>query len=210
MQEQNNTIVEIYDSETNAWTKLQMTTKRSVCPQGEGLYSKGRFYWMNATFLGMIMSRTDVVALNVQDKGWDLVKNPQTPNGPYSEQMHYWQMTGHDGRVVLVYNKHLCLWKLNEGDDDDATKYEWSVLQILPRWLYGEQECSDISSQTCVQVVVNGSGWILVFLPKKKMVLFDAEGKVVQSMQGTELAMFTDTCPTFVRSFEVNNIWWPF
>eukprot|EP01018_Ginkgo_biloba_P028393 Gb_19347 [translate_table: standard] len=28
MQEQNNTIVEIYDSETNAWTKLQMTTKR--------------------------------------------------------------------------------------------------------------------------------------------------------------------------------------
>eukprot|EP01018_Ginkgo_biloba_P022209 Gb_00878 [translate_table: standard] len=66
MQEQNNTSVEIYDSDTNSWTNVQMTIKKSVYPQGEGVYSKVIFYWINASHLGLTMSVYDVVAFKVE------------------------------------------------------------------------------------------------------------------------------------------------
>lgn len=209
MTEENNMVVEIYDSETNSWTRLQMNTPKSVYPLGEGVYSRGRFYWINSTYLGVSRCRFDVVAFDVKEGHWDVIRHPQRPYVPYSNHLYHWRLSGYDGKVVLVHTKGLCLWEL----DEEERKNRWLEVDALPRKLCAEVGCggaaNDISSQRCTQVVVNSSGWILVHLPKNKLLVFDGAGRTMQSIEGKQLTMFTQTYPTSVRAFEVNNVWWP-
>ncbi|GLJ34678.1 hypothetical protein SUGI_0697460 [Cryptomeria japonica] len=207
--EENKMVVEIFNSQTNVWTKLQINTSRSVNPFGEGVYSRGRFYWLNSTYLGLNRCRLDVVSLDVTNKYWDVIRHPQLSDRSLSQIFYHWQLTGYDGKVVLVYNKDLRLWRLNEGDGDER----WSELPELPRRLCGEVShagiVNDFGSLRCAQVAVNSSGWICVHLPRNKMVVFDGEGRVMQNIEGRQMAMFTQTRPTSVRAFEINNVWWP-
>ncbi|GLJ34677.1 hypothetical protein SUGI_0697450 [Cryptomeria japonica] len=119
------------------------------------------------------------------------------------------ELTGCDGKVVLVYSKDLRLWRLNEDDGDER----WSELPELPRRLCRQVlytgSVNDFGSQRSAQVVVDGSGWICVHLPRNKMVVFDGEGRVMQTIEGRQMAMFTQTRQTTVRAFEINNVWWP-
>ncbi|GLJ34672.1 hypothetical protein SUGI_0697400 [Cryptomeria japonica] len=105
--------------------------------------------------------------------------------------------------------KDLRLWRLNEDDGDDR----WSGLPELPRSLCEEVLnggiVNDFGNQKCAQVVVNNSGWIFVHLPRKQMAVLDGEGRMIQSIEGTQMTMFTRSCPTSVRAFEINNVWWP-
>ena len=38
--------ISIYDSESNAWTRVSMTVPARIDPNGKGIYSKGKFYWV--------------------------------------------------------------------------------------------------------------------------------------------------------------------
>ncbi|XP_057846755.2 F-box protein At5g49610 [Cryptomeria japonica] len=207
--EDNNMVMEIYNSQTNAWTKLQMNTIRSFYPLGEGVYSRGNFYWNNSIQLGPTRSRLDVVSFDVRKKYWDVITRPQISDEYLSQYFNQWQLSGYDGKVVLVYKKDLRLWRLNEDVGDDR----WSELPELPRSLCREVLYTgienDFGSLRCAQVVVNSSGWICVHLPRNKIVVFDEEGRVMQKIEGRQMTMFTGTCPTSVRAFEINNVWWP-
>ncbi|GLJ34682.1 hypothetical protein SUGI_0697510 [Cryptomeria japonica] len=214
MAEENHMVVEIYDSEINSWTTLQIKTPKTVYPLGEGVYSRGTFYWINSTYLGVSRCRFDVAAFHVKERHWDVIRHPQRPYGPYSNHLYYWRLSGYDGKVVLVYTKGLCLWELDEDNrDEEENRQRWLELAALPKKLCGEVRCggvvNDISSQRCTQVVVNSSGWILVHLPRNKLVVFDGLGRMMQSIEGRQLTTFTQTYPTSVRAFEVNNVWWP-
>ena len=35
----------IYDSNSNAWTRVSTTVPARIGPNGKGIYSKGKFYW---------------------------------------------------------------------------------------------------------------------------------------------------------------------
>ncbi|GLJ34670.1 hypothetical protein SUGI_0697380 [Cryptomeria japonica] len=207
--EESNMVVEVFNSQTNAWTKLQMNTTRSVYPLGEGVYSRGRFYWVNSTYLGLNGCRLDVVSLDVGKKHWNVIRHPELVDRSLSQSFYHWQLTGYDGKVVLVYSKDLCLWRLNEDDGDER----WSELPELPRSLCREVLytgiVNDFGSQRSAQVVVDRSGCICVHLPRIKMVVFDGEGRMMQTIEGRQMAMFTQTRPTSVRAFEINNVWWP-
>ncbi|GLJ34671.1 hypothetical protein SUGI_0697390 [Cryptomeria japonica] len=207
--EESNVVVDVFNSQTNAWTKLQMNTVIFVCPLGEGVYSRGRFYWVNSTYLGLNQCRLDVVSLDITKKHWDVIRHPELTDRFLSQSFYHWQLTGYDGKVVLVYSKDLRLWRLNEDDREER----WSGLPELPRSLCSEVVytgiVNDFGSQRSAQVVVDSSGWICVHLPGNKIVVFDEEGRLMRTIEGRQMAMFTQTRPTSVRAFEINNVWWP-
>eukprot|EP01018_Ginkgo_biloba_P022211 Gb_20299 [translate_table: standard] len=196
-------LVEMYDSYTNSWTQLHIFADTAVHPRGEGIYSRGRFYWINHT--DSSSTRCDVVALNIKDGLWEHIDLPPSTQGLYSCSLH---ITGQDGGIVLVYTDDFCMWNLNEETG------EWSALKVLTRCPATEQEFCDTENDSSIgkyvtEAVMNESGWILVHVSEKNMVVLDAQGRLVKRIEGRELAMLTTGCLTSVRAFEVNNIWWP-
>ena len=45
----NNTVVEMYDSKYNKWTQLEipLSAGNSIQPRGKGVYSNGKYCWLN-------------------------------------------------------------------------------------------------------------------------------------------------------------------
>ncbi|GLJ24897.1 hypothetical protein SUGI_0476300 [Cryptomeria japonica] len=137
----NNIVMEIYDSETNGWAKLEINNPSiSIFPSGEGLYSRGKFYWINKSSVNGIRwrFRFDVVAFNVAERSWDIIRQPERQEGPEINYFADWELSGCDGNVVLVYNKELSLWRLIEDEDEGKIKYRWSEFQPIPRSLCEE------------------------------------------------------------------------
>ena len=46
-QEDNDILMEIYNSQINEWTRFQTSVDELVRPVSEGMYSNGKFYWIN-------------------------------------------------------------------------------------------------------------------------------------------------------------------
>lgn len=72
--------MEIYDSGTNGWAKLEITNPPiSISPFGKGIYSRGKFYWINNSKVDGIrlMFRLDIVAFNITEISWDIIGQPQ-------------------------------------------------------------------------------------------------------------------------------------
>ncbi|GLJ24016.1 hypothetical protein SUGI_0457510 [Cryptomeria japonica] len=211
---QNTVVMEMYDSETDSWSKLEINTPISLFPTGEGVYSRGRFYWINQTIVGSML-RLDVAAFNVAERSWDVINQP--------EHFCYGKLTGYDGNVILVDNKDLSLWKLNE--DVKEKEYSWLEFEVFPRNLYEEfglkkeNVVNEFSRQrnpqvglsyNHSQVVVNSCGWILIHLYQKKLVVVDAEGRTMRSIEGKLLTLFEQAAsPLPLHGYEVNNVWWP-
>ncbi|GLJ51593.1 hypothetical protein SUGI_1096560 [Cryptomeria japonica] len=121
--EKNNMVMEIYDSDTNEWTLINMNLRISIFPWQEGLYSTGRFYWANVT----VGEDTDILAFdiavyNIVEKNWEIIKLPRR-----SDCLFYWNLTGYDGNVIVVDNSDLSLWKLNE-EHESGERYNWLEL----------------------------------------------------------------------------------
>lgn len=164
------------------------------------------------------MPRNDVAAFNVAEKSWDVIKQP--------ENFCYGKLTGHDGNVILVDDKDLSLWKLNE-DAGNEKGYCWLELEVFSRSLYEEfilnqrnvvhsfsrQRNPHVnvgSSYSYSQVVVNSCGWILVHIYQKMLVVADREGRVMRRIKGKLLKVFEQAAsPLPLHGYEINNIWWP-
>ncbi|XP_057830097.2 F-box protein At5g49610-like [Cryptomeria japonica] len=115
--DRNQLVMEIFDSQSSTWTKLEMDMPLSVFPKGEGLYSRGSFYWINYNPLDQSsrpMFRYDVAAYNVAENRWDVIRRPETGKDiPEFEYHCCWKLTGYDGKVVMVDQIDMSLWELN-------------------------------------------------------------------------------------------------
>ncbi|GLJ28086.1 hypothetical protein SUGI_0551430 [Cryptomeria japonica] len=183
---------QIYDTASNGWVTLDLPVDLPVFPRGEGVYSRGKFYWVNK-------NTSHIVAFNVAERSWNVIELPRnSANTPRVT----WQLTGSEGNVVLVCNKELKLWKLIEDELD----YKWLELQTIPRSLCQE----GFGNEYYPQIVVNSCGWVSVYLPGTKLALLDAEGRTIHSVNGGPLRGLEESCFTTFRPYELNNIWWPY
>ncbi|GLJ24800.1 hypothetical protein SUGI_0474180 [Cryptomeria japonica] len=218
----NQLVMEIFDSQSSTWTKSDMDVPLSVSPVGEGLYSRGSFYWINCTSFDLSSQpkfRYDVVAYNVAENRWDVIRRPETRTDvPEFEYHCYWKLTGYDGKVVLVDEIDMSLWKLNiEGCGEPS----WSELQAFPRSPYeeivsrGNKRRANRRLDTRFrhpQIVINSSGWVLVYQYSKKLVVFDAGGRMVRSIQGKLLKAIEEESVSSripLHAYDTNNVWWP-
>ncbi|GLJ24787.1 hypothetical protein SUGI_0473990 [Cryptomeria japonica] len=212
----NRLVMEIFDSQSSTWTKSEMDVPLSVFPKGEGLYSRGNFYWINYTPLDQSsrpMFRYDVVAYNVAENRWDVIRRPETGTDvPEFEYSSCWRLTGYDGKVVVVDQIDMSLWRLNiEGCEGPS----WSELQAFPRSPYEEtvsrgNESRKNEFRVHPRIVINSCGWVLVHLPRKHLVVFDAEGRMMRSIEGKLLDAFElKGWPIPLHAYEINNVWWP-
>ncbi|GLJ24783.1 hypothetical protein SUGI_0473920 [Cryptomeria japonica] len=218
----NQLVMEIFDSQSSTWTKSEMDVPLSVFPNGEGLYSRGSFYWINYTPLDQSirpMFRYDVVSYNVAENRWNVIRRPETGTDvPEFEYHCCWKLTGYDGKVVLVDQVDMSLWKLNiEGCEGPS----WSELQAFPRSLY--EETVSLGNKRRAngglnvgsiypRIIINSCGWVLVYQCSKKLVVFDAEGRMVRSIEGILLKAIEREPKSYqiqLYAYEINNVWWP-
>ncbi|GLJ24796.1 hypothetical protein SUGI_0474120 [Cryptomeria japonica] len=215
----NQLVMEIFDSQSSTWTKSEMEVPLSVFPKGEGLYSRGSFYWINYTPLDQScwpMFRYDVVAFNVAENHWDVIRRPETGTDvPEFEYHCCWKLTGYDGKVVLVDEVDMSLWKLNiEGCDGPS----WSELQAFPKSPYEEtvrvgntrraNGCPNVSFGH-PHIVINSCGWVLVYQCSKNLVVYDAEGRMMRSIEGKLLEAIERESTQIPLAYEISNVWWP-
>ncbi|GLJ24794.1 hypothetical protein SUGI_0474090 [Cryptomeria japonica] len=202
-----------------------MDVPLSICPKGEGLYSRGSFYWINYTPFdqsGRPKFRFDVAAYKVAEKRWDIIRQPQTRSDvPEFEYEHRcsWRLTGYDGKVVLVDQVDMSLWKLNiEGCEGPS----WSEFQAFPKSPYkeivslGNFRRADRNPENSgfiwphPQILINRCEWVLVHLPYQKLVVFDSEGRMIRSVEGRLFSAFgLEGWRVPIHGYEINNIWWP-
>ncbi|GLJ24782.1 hypothetical protein SUGI_0473910 [Cryptomeria japonica] len=216
----NQLVMEIFDSQSSTWTKFEMDMPLSICPKGEGVFSRGTFYWINYTTFDQSRSpkfRYDVVGYNVEENRWDVIKKPQTTiDVPEFEYQCYYKLTGYDGKIILVDQIDMSLRKLNiEGRKGPS----WSELQAFPRSPYEETvrlrnlwraDVQQNFKRAYPQIVMNSCGWVLVHLPGKKIYVYDAEGKMVRTIEGKLLRVFElKGWGIPIHAYEINNAWWP-
>lgn len=72
------------------------------------------------------MYNYNVVSFNLVDKAWALIRLTERPGAYEPQYNHDWNLTGYDGKVVLVDSKDLTLWRLIEMNEENA--YAWSEL----------------------------------------------------------------------------------
>ncbi|XP_057861833.2 F-box/kelch-repeat protein At1g57790-like [Cryptomeria japonica] len=201
--ERNNMEMQIYDSYTNEWSLINMNLSNSIIPSTGGIYSKGSFYWINGDSSMIITFHLAV--FNVANRNWSIIQLPSGPEN--SGEPSHWNLTGSDGNVLVAYKKDLSLWKLDEENNS------WSELHLFPRSLREEnmRRLNDHSRRNLgIEVVVNSCGWILVYMGGCKMIVFDAQGRIILCIQGKLLEFFQDIgCSWDVFGYEINNVWWP-
>lgn len=136
---ENQIVVKMLDSQISTWIKLEMYVLLSVFPKGEGLFSRGSFYWINYTPFDQSsrpMFRFDVVVYDVAEKRWDVVRRlERAMHIPEFEYHCCWKLTRYDGKLVLVDEIDMSLWKLNIGGCEGLS---WSELEVFPRSPYEE------------------------------------------------------------------------
>ncbi|KAH9307985.1 hypothetical protein KI387_035896, partial [Taxus chinensis] len=155
---------------------------------------------------------------------WDVIKQPIRPDAPDSEFLCFWKLTGYDGNVVLAYSKELRLWKLNEYGEDT---YSWSELPPFPRSMYEEVISSGniannvgslrrlewkrnghLERRVPPRIIANSCGYVFVHLHKNKLAVFNAQGELIESIQGPPLRIFEQSEPR-PFAYEINNVLWP-
>eukprot|EP01018_Ginkgo_biloba_P022243 Gb_00419 [translate_table: standard] len=195
--------VEMYDSQTNVWTQSDITANKRLFPFGEGIYSNGRVYWMN----NIPFSKVTVAVLDLRMNVWYGLKAPRLPGR--DRPSISWYLTGQEGAVILVSEFSSVLWKLNEETN------KWTELHNLSKLESAEdekeQEWDDLR-RLSTAVAMNSNGWVsLLEKMKRRMVIYNAEGKLVRTIAGEELKMLIEssTRSPSMRAFEANNIWWP-
>jgi hypothetical protein len=189
---ENAIVVEMYDSKTNNWTQLETTVDNLVRPQGEGIYSNGKFYWLNELYEGDCLS---IVAFDGDQKQWNVINGPQNIRVDiFSQSLGAAFVTGCEGRIVLV-----CQARRPAGES-------WSPLETVNNG-HGWR-----SPMFCMDMAVNHSGCVLVFLPMTNdFAVWSEEAKILQKTVFGQLADFSDYLWSHisVRTFQVNNIFWP-
>lgn len=198
---ENAIVVEMYDSKTNNWTQLETIVDNLVQPQGEGIYSNGKFYWLNELYEGDCLS---IVAFDGDQKQWNVINGPQNIRVDiFSQSLGAAFVTGCEGRIVLVCTGHRSLWQLTI---DEVAGESWSPLETMDDG-HGLR-----SLMFCMDMAVNHSGCVLVFLPMTNdFAVWSEEAKILQKTVFGQLADFSDYLRSHisVRTFQVNNIFWP-
>ncbi|KAH9318115.1 hypothetical protein KI387_019884 [Taxus chinensis] len=192
-------ILEMYNSKSNAWTSVSMTVEDGIHPIGVGVFSKGKYYWMQGRGP---FSNGEIVQLNVQQNCWIKIACPQyswkTPVDAYLLRHQTWALTGCEGRIILVNmeNSSPCMWKLREGDE----YYTWSPVHIkLPKPVF--------------QVAVNFKGWVLAV--GEQLLVYNAEGAIVRTAEwdalhpNQMLSLNGNIKIVSAFAFECNNVCWP-
>ncbi|KAH9326488.1 hypothetical protein KI387_006666, partial [Taxus chinensis] len=193
-------VVKIYDSEGDEWTTFRTINALSSAPTGEGVFSGGSFYWLSVTSEvknRLIMGRTGVAALNVENRTWSIISTPQRPLDSRSEPYCHdcisdWNLTGHEGNVVLVYNIYLRLWRLDENNNSWAEARPFPESPCLGMPYTGMKYYSPL-------VLVNSCGWILVHLPDLGLVVMDSQGTVIHAIEAASIN------PPRGFAYEINN-----
>jgi hypothetical protein len=75
--------MEIYDSDSNAWSSISMTVPEFINPIDRGIYSRGKFYWLT----GWSSASQRVVAFTVADRLWEEIPLPEGAHGPRPYQI---------------------------------------------------------------------------------------------------------------------------
>ncbi|GLJ24018.1 hypothetical protein SUGI_0457530 [Cryptomeria japonica] len=130
--------------------------------KGKGVFQR-KVTLDNQTIVGSML-RLDVTAFNVAERSWDVINQPK--------HFCHGKLTGYYGNVILVDNKDLSLWKLNEDVKEKGQRNP----QVSVGLSYNHS-----------QVVVNSCGRILVYLYQKKLVVVDAEGRAMRSIEAKAL-----------------------
>ncbi|GLJ24793.1 hypothetical protein SUGI_0474060 [Cryptomeria japonica] len=74
----NNMEINMYDSESDRWTQMWMSIPLSIAPIGEGVYSRGRFYWINVNHsVQGWTTRFDVAIFDAAANHWTTIRPPQ-------------------------------------------------------------------------------------------------------------------------------------
>jgi hypothetical protein len=164
----NKLTMEIYDSESDAWTRVSTPVHRYARPQGPGIHSQGKFYWCVPSG----ESTYRLVVFTVADRTWKLMLMPRVHN--YQLNLAGFHI---DGRLVLFgnyfdgnydYSMYL-IWKLNEGAGVGRNGYEWCQWHLdLPR---------DI---VFCQIWVNNSRCILWNLMELKLHICNDDGRLMR------------------------------
>ncbi|KAH9299130.1 hypothetical protein KI387_030812, partial [Taxus chinensis] len=134
--------LQVYDSESDSWTPHKFPQPGQgwiCCPKSRAIYSKGIFYWR--------CELEDVLAVDVRDGSfrWELIKNPNPNPSPHPNHRlgsgvspdSDWNLTGCDGRVVLVFQDTL-MFQMWELQLIDGGEYRWSELCRLEMSHFGE------------------------------------------------------------------------
>lgn len=180
-------VLEIYDSESNAWTRVSMRALRFIQPRGKGLYSNGKFYWIiewNAMYF--------MVALAIAERSWTEIRLPEVCRSicHYPASLY---LSGCDGGVVLIrygeVPEDIRMWRLNDGE-------EWR-----------EDEIWRPEGHEYLSVVAN-KGWVMMkTIVDSQMVIYlrNLEQKTTDKISFRHIGY-----PRFFHSaFESNNVWWP-
>eukprot|EP00253_Pinus_taeda_P020316 PITA_20316 len=181
-------VLEIYDSESNAWTRVSMEAPRFIQPRGKGLYSNGKFHWIiqwNAMYF--------MVALAIAERSWTEITLPEVCRSIcyYPASL---SLSDCDGGVVLIRHGEkggdIRMWRrLNDGG-------EWC-----------EDEIWRPKGHEKLYVVAN-KGWVMMnSIVDGQMVVYlrNLEQKTTYKIPFRYIGDFR----FFHSAFESNNVWWP-
>ncbi|KAH9322973.1 hypothetical protein KI387_017612 [Taxus chinensis] len=217
----NKIIMEVYDCESNTWTGPICVSHGfeddSIWPVGSGVYSQGKYYWLN------LANRGEVLEFSLAHPHWTKLPFPGVAASHaavknYSSDEDYddiynhhidcvwpWKLTGTDGRIVVMNKRSLCMWMLNkERGEDGLIQNRWVELHL------------DLSYPT-YDVAVNNAGQILVV--GRNICIYSEEGTRVKTIESCEIeyeyelhdpkVAFRQFLNVSAFPFECNNIWWP-
>ena len=74
-QEDNDILMEIYNSQINEWTRFQTSVDELLRLVSEGIYSNGKFYLING--VGHDRESFSVVSFDVKERRWKKMKGPE-------------------------------------------------------------------------------------------------------------------------------------
>ena len=189
----------MYESKSNKWAQSEIHAGNLIRPVGEGIYSNGKYYWLNGAHDGESLS---IVTLDMQQRLWNRIKGPTLSLMSAillkSDLLFkaFVKVIGFEGHIFLVCK---CLWKLNAEDE------KWSQAFGDMYRKFGTCESS---------IAVNENGCALRFdTTNHNITVQSEEGKLVHDIQLWEiidLLLSEYSQSQFsVRAFQVNNIWWP-
>jgi len=186
-------VLEIYDLESNAWTRVFMKLPFFVEPHGKGLYSKGRFYWVIKLNVIYFM-----VAFSITERCWTKITLPEG-----CRNIRRWPsslyLSGCDGRVELIQRGEefdcICMWRLNEVQGT----VDWCELQYIL-----SQECP------LFYKVVANNRWMMMVDREMEIYLCNSEIKLTKKISlPSQLHRSVGYSKLFLSAFESNNVWWP-
>lgn len=187
--------MEIYDSESDVWTRVYTLVSRYIQPHGSGVHRGGKFYWRHC--LGV---HDRLAVLTVADMTWKIMQMPQV------RRYRWFRFAGFDtdGRLVVAGTTRnadykIKIWKLNEGEGVGKDGYEWHEwhLDFPPEIV----KC---------KIWVNGSRCVVWDERKLEVHICNDEGRLMRTISIPK----PPNCKTRIncsvlQAYEFNNVWWP-